>query len=472
MTRARGRFLYLLVAAALLLALLIPAPAMAASASASASSSTVKPGDTVTVKVSFKGSNIAAVQASFSYDSSVLQYVSGSGTSNGKIVLYASEEGLSSLSTSIKFKALKAGSCTVSVKASEILAFDESSLGSASASAKVTVKETSNPKPSVKPSSSPKPSSTTRPSTSPKPSNSVKPTESATPSATPTPTINPLDNTVAVEVEGKALRLWPDLSAVTLPEGYTLSEAIYQSGKVDVAKAESGALNLVYLTDEAGAGGAFYILDAAGNIYPYRTVSAAASYILMQPDSSVQIPAGYAACELAIGEQTVSAWRQEDGSNPDFYLLYALGADGKPGFYFYDKAEGSMQRYADRSLEIAPEETQPPADEAVDAQPVTTQGKGIFERIFSDTPVMITFLVIAAGVVALAIIVIALAVKTRKLNAAGRTDSPAAARGELEQGGESECAGEFEPEEPESEPQPEESPEGSDTDAPADEDDK
>lgn len=448
------------MAAVLLITLLLPTLAMAASASASASSSTVKPGDTVTVKVTFKGSNIAAVQGSFSYDSSVLQYVSGSGTSNGKIVLYASEEGLSSLSTSIKFKALKAGSCTISFKTSEILAFDESSLGSASASAKVTVKAsepkpTTTTKPSVKPSTSPKP--TTKPSTSPKPSTSVKPTESASPSIEPTPTPDPLANTVAVEVEGKALRLWPDLSTVTLPEGYTLSAATYQSGEIDVARSQSKALNLVYLTDEAGAGGAFYILDAAGNIYPYRTVSAAASYILMQPDSSVQIPAGYAACQLAIGDQTVSAWQQEDGSNPDFYLLYALGVDGKAGFYFYDKAEGSMQRYADRSLEIAPEETQAPADEEVDAQPVTTQGKGVFERIFADTPMMVTFLVILAGIVALAIAVIALAAKTRKLSAAGRTGGPAASPEEMGQGGEyqPEIADEDEPEiadEPETEP--------------------
>ena len=459
--KAKRKSLYLFMAAVLLITLLLPTLAMAASASASASSSTVKPGDTVTVKVTFKGSNIAAVQGSFSYDSSVLQYVSGSGTSDGKIVLFTLEEGLSSLSTSIKFKALKAGSCTVSIKASEIRAFDddESSLGSASASVKVTVKAsepkpTTTTKPSVKPSTSPKP--TTKPSTSPKPSTSVKPTESASPSIEPTP--DPLANTVAVEVEGKALRLWPDLSTVTLPEGYALSEATYQSGKIDVAKAESGALNLVYLTDEAGAGGAFYILDAAGNIYPYRTVSAAASYILMQPDSSVQIPAGYAACQLAIGDQTVSAWQQEDGSNPDFYLLYALGVDGKAGFYFYDKAEGSMQRYADRSLEIAPEETQAPADEEVDAQPVTTQGKGVFERIFADTPMMVTFLVILAGVVALAIAVIALAAKTRKLSAAGRTGSPAASPEEMGQGGEYQ---------PEIADQPETEPSEEDGDQPA-----
>ena len=111
MNHAKKRGLLILMILCLVVSL-FPMQALAASASVSASPSSVKPGATVSVKVTFKGTNIGAVQGKFSYDSSVLQYVSGSGThSNGNIVLYAGGSGQSSLSTTITFKALKAGSC-------------------------------------------------------------------------------------------------------------------------------------------------------------------------------------------------------------------------------------------------------------------------------------------------------------------------------------------------------------------------
>lgn len=96
---------------------------MAASASVSASSTSVKVGDTVTINVTFSGKNIGVVDASFSYNSSVLQYVSGENTSNGKIILYASGSGKSFIKTSIKFKAVGSGSTTFSVSSSQIYDF-------------------------------------------------------------------------------------------------------------------------------------------------------------------------------------------------------------------------------------------------------------------------------------------------------------------------------------------------------------
>jgi len=117
----------------------------AASASASVSSSTVKPGDTVTVTVTFRGTDIGVVDGTFSYDPSILQYIGGSGTSggggSGLIKLVTSAPNSSSLSATMTFKALKAGSATVSATAGLILSYhEEKSLGTASASARVTVK--------------------------------------------------------------------------------------------------------------------------------------------------------------------------------------------------------------------------------------------------------------------------------------------------------------------------------------------
>ena len=70
-----------LFAVILMILMLFPLNAFAASASVRASASSVKVGDTVTVTVTISGNNIGAASGTFSYNSSVLQFVSGSGAS-------------------------------------------------------------------------------------------------------------------------------------------------------------------------------------------------------------------------------------------------------------------------------------------------------------------------------------------------------------------------------------------------------
>ena len=149
-----------------LIIIVLPANAFAASASASVSSSTVKPGDTVTVTVTFRGSDIGVVDGTFSYDPSILQYTGGAGTSggggSGLIKLVTSAPNSSSLTATMTFKALKAGSATVSAKADLILSYhEEKPLGTASASTRVTVKA-----PSSGGSSSSKPNNSSSSNTS------------------------------------------------------------------------------------------------------------------------------------------------------------------------------------------------------------------------------------------------------------------------------------------------------------------
>ena len=128
-----------LFAVILMILMLFPLNAFAASASVRASASSVKVGDTVTVTVTISGNNIGAASGTFSYNSSVLQFVSGSGASNGRIVVYATGSGQSSLSASMTFKAVGEGSSSVSASISQIYDMDEASLGSASGSCSIRV---------------------------------------------------------------------------------------------------------------------------------------------------------------------------------------------------------------------------------------------------------------------------------------------------------------------------------------------
>ncbi|MBQ9941921.1 MAG: hypothetical protein IJP03_02820 [Christensenellaceae bacterium] len=420
----------LLFTGLLLAALLLPTTALAASASASASPSSAEVGDSVTVKVTFKGENIAGVTASFSFDSSILQYVSGSGTSNGKIVLYASEEGKSALSTSIKFKALKAGSATVSVSVSEMLDFEENSLGKPKASAKVTVtggaaatptpkptpKPTATPKPTPKPTATAKPTATPGPTATAKPTLSPRPTASpaatATPAPSPTATPAPEDQPITVTVDGKQMILQKELPKDSAFDGFTAGTATYEEHTVAALK--KGALTLCYLTTADGTDGGFYLLAEDGSLQPYESLKVSGRYILLPAPDTLTLPVGYLPAQVTLGDHTVEGWQKEGGG--DFYLVYAMDERGNLGLYVFDAHEGTLQRLLADLTAAAPA---PPATSSAPAPQlipeVGSTGTGdALGDIMGDSTLRAVFLGLAAACGVLLIAVIALAIKTRR----------------------------------------------------------
>lgn len=372
--------IFIIMFAALLSFVMLPLTAFAASASVSAPSS-VSVGDTFSVKVKFSGTNIGAVQAAFSYDSSVIKYVSGSGTSNGKIVLYTSAEGASSLSTTIKFRALKTGKSTISVSASEILAFDESPLGSAKASDTVTVTEKSTESPS--PSAS-------------------KPSEPS-----PSPSVNPVEQAMQVTVDGQTLYLWTILIGVTPPPGFNIVDSVYQNQKIQAVSANN--LTLAYLTDQKGGTGSFYVLDK-DTLYPYLPISQNKTFAIVKPGSSAVVPNGYSETTIKLNDRDVQAWKSD--KFPDFYLLYTMNTEGKKDFYTYDSIEGTLQRYTDRTVVVEVEK------EPTVAQPEKqkeVQTLGFFKKLQSDPVLLAVFIILAGLIVILIIICILLFSKKRKI---------------------------------------------------------
>ncbi len=107
----------------------VPVPDACAAGVSVSAPGLVSVGDTVRVSVTFTGKKIMGVNASFSYDSSVLSFAGGSSSvSDGKIVLYASE-GKKSLSVSFNFTAVAEGTCRIGVSINECRDEDMNSLG-------------------------------------------------------------------------------------------------------------------------------------------------------------------------------------------------------------------------------------------------------------------------------------------------------------------------------------------------------
>lgn len=343
---------------------LIPVSVFAAGMSLSASSTTVNVGDTVTVTVNFQGSKIYGARASFSYDSSVLEFTG----SFGDIAVYdQSLTGQSSLSEKLTFKAKKAGSSKVSVNTIEFIDVDGASLGTPSSSITINVVD----KPQATPTPTPKPTATPAPTTTPTP----------TPTPEPTPEVNPLDEAVELDLDGKALYMWRDLSTVELPEGFEKGSITYEGKEVEAAVNQSRKLTLVYLTDGEGNNGDFYIYDSVTEeVYYYTSIETSLSYIMLQPDDSVEIPQGYVESKLIIDGKSIKAWVLESDPDTGFYLVYGMDSEGNRGFYTYDSVEGTMQRFTERVviIEVEPEEEVVEAVNPVEEEPEPEKLGGLF----------------------------------------------------------------------------------------------
>ena len=112
----------------------------AASVSIALSSGSVSIGGSVTATVSISGSDISAYDIYVSYDSSVLQFVSGSGSAQvngggGTIRLVGTGAG----STSLSFTAIGNGNCYISTSGSEVYDINYNQLEISHAGASVTV---------------------------------------------------------------------------------------------------------------------------------------------------------------------------------------------------------------------------------------------------------------------------------------------------------------------------------------------
>jgi hypothetical protein len=312
MRKRTGKIWLYIASLGILLGCLVPQKtAYAAGVSVSSPSCTV--GDTVSVSVSFSQTNIGAVRASFSYDPTVLKYTGGSNTNGGGgsgiIVLYAGGPGTSSLGTSIKFSALKVGTANVSVSTTEFYDIDTNPVGNVSSGGRVTVREAV--------------------------VQTAKPTATG-PSASPLGT-----GRFPVTVNGAALYLMQSLGNVPVPAGFTVTQIQYKTGNIQAAVRADGKITLVYLADNSGQNGGFYVMDTqAVSFYPYITLTAG-SYTLLPPPPV--IPASLQQVALTVSGQSITAWQQN--ATPGYYLVYAMSSKGEAGFYSYDAQEGTLQRY-------------------------------------------------------------------------------------------------------------------------------
>lgn len=410
----------------ILMMALLPVNVMAASVSVSASSKTIKEGDTVTVKVTFKEKKLYGAKGSFSYDSSVLKYVSGSNTSDGTIAVYASDpgSGASSLSVSIKFKAKKAGSATVSVSANDVINVDGESLGTLKGSVRITVKGSEEAK--ATPQKTAKPEQTKKPDTEEK-EQTAKPSATQTPA--PTPTATHLN--IVVRVDDRSMLLSGNISGIDIPKGAERIKINYDGHQID-AVSKLG-MTLIYLTEQDGSNGSFYRYTD-GKFSPYIEIDQSKSYVILPVPSGKEVPAGFSAARLTVNNSLVQGWADESGR----YLVYAVNADGDRAFYIYDYNETGMQKYAETEFLKTSTASEPEAVTAAVTTPssapvaagkvvsvtVSETPSGLWDKLCSD----VTFGALAGGLVILCFVLLIILLITVIKKHRSRSAGPAVKR--------------------------------------------
>ena len=339
------------VTAAVMLALLPAAAFAAVEASAAADKTAVQAGDIVEVTITVAGKELAAAEGTYSYDPALLTYTeSEGGASDGFIsMVSAQKDGSDSLTARIKFTASGAGNAEVTFDITKVLDYDGDEAGTAKGSVAITVQAA--------------PAST---------------------EPTPAPINYAAEGVAAVNLTSdQPMYIWRTLENVTVPSKYTETTLDYHGETVAAAIVEdSDAPTLLYLSNAAGDVGGYYIYDAdKDTLYPYQTVnSVSKSYILLQPDGSVALPAGFSETFITIDEKPVTAWVSQDAQG-DIYLLYGRNPDGEVGYYLYNPQDESLQRYAvmparptqpvlPEAEETAPVE-EPPAEESVTGEGIT-----------------------------------------------------------------------------------------------------
>ncbi|MBE6836174.1 MAG: hypothetical protein E7515_08015 [Ruminococcaceae bacterium] len=393
------------VLVAFIICLNVSLVAFAASTTIAFSQNNVELGDSVTVTVRFSGSNIAGVQFSISYDSSILTYKSCSGASfnGGTAVWYDDNSSASSHSVSFVFKANKVGSTTIQV--SSVLVSDNAGdkingFSGAAATLKVVPEETTTKAPET---TTKAPATTTRAPETTTRRDSTTTTASTTENTTET-TTKPKDDKVVLN--GKTYTLVDDSAFVDAPDGFDETYSDYKGNRILTYTSKDKTQQIVCIEDEDGKKSFALFDDESDSFSEYIRIKSESLPLVLLAAKKNSIPESYKPVNIKINDKEIAAYQNDEFKAKGLYLLYALSLkDGNSSLYVYDENDGSIQKYYGLSVkESEPETTTEP----------TTQADPDNNIGMKKTTMIKAICALAVVLLASIIAVVTLAVKLRK----------------------------------------------------------
>ena len=269
---------------------------------------------TVKAKVITGGSAIGDVDITVTYDTSVLEFISGTNATGSDGTLHLSSKGDGSSDTAeflMEFTALKEGSTKIQPTDYTAYLYSDESLNLSTGDSTVTIEGGT-------PVGKDEEDKTSRNSNS---------------------------GGVKVEIDGKSYTINENFSEAAIPKGFTEAELELDGKATKVMYQETSGQYLYYLEDSEGKSDYFLYSTDDGSFSQTEVidVNSDLSIYLMDHEDKEGLPSEYHETTTDIGGKVFTAWNNV--SDKDYYLIYALSSDGKEGYYQYDSLEKTYQRY-------------------------------------------------------------------------------------------------------------------------------
>lgn len=403
----------------------------------SASKSDVEVGDSITVTVTYNGGdvNIGGAKSSIAYDSSVLEFVSGSGdgtfnisSGSGNIVLESGSSGKKNLTAKLKFKAKNAGSSKITISGVTVSSWEPvQKIDVAGTSKTITVNTKQETKPVEDPEKDNKKEDEKKEDD--KKQDDKKEDEKKQEDTTPKEPTD-IEQAIKVSVNGQDRYMWRSLKNVKVPEHFEAKTLVYNGEQIQAASNTALDLNLLYFTDDKGSNGQFLVYNGFENFEDLVKVTEnGTEYAVMAEPDDIILPEGYSEkLDKVLETEGVKVFANM--ADEDYFYLY-LGnlVSGEKGLYLYDRKENSLQRVnkslldAKVELENMPEPepvVEPsvvePSEVVIDEPVEEPEEKGLIDRILADDGITTTVIgIIGGSAVLMALIGSILGISKKKL---------------------------------------------------------
>ncbi len=357
--------------------------AASGSSSISVSSSSLEVGDTLTVTVSVSApDNIFGLEGALSYNSSVLEFISGDSAGGGggtvSIINVADSEDQDSMSFTLSFEAISHGSSGLSFSALSTYTSDLEEFSTSGCSTNITVKKSSAPvvddSPEYEEDYTPE-------------ENTEKPEEDE----------KKPEEEIFATIGGVKYKIWQDYEGVELPDGFGPYIFEYNNLQSMGAVDGSGRIRIAYLENTETNEKGFYIYTNEQFI-PYVSVKAVATpYVLYPLEEGVKVPAVFDIEEKNFRGGSLPVWRSSDERLEGFVLMYATSAGGERCFYLYEERTATVTRFIQMNFEDPVIEEVPADPEPMD------KAQSLYAKIIEDKEIFTIIAVLAAFAVSLLI---------------------------------------------------------------------
>ena len=153
------------------------------------------------------------------------------------------------------------------------------------------------------------------------------------------------ENWKKFDINGTEWTMINDIPEDIVPEGFEHSKTVIDGLEYNTLHSTFGDITLIYMQSDSGS--SLFVYDAAQNAaYDYVRINSESHFIVVLLANVDDVPEGYNEVSLSIeGKGVVTAYQSNDDStDKDFYLVYAMNDQGESGWYTYDSVDGTYIR--------------------------------------------------------------------------------------------------------------------------------